>query len=113
MDKEIEKEDSSNNEDLALIEAFNAQNSDSFDKLVLKYQDLVFNICYRFIGDYEEANDCAQDIFVKVFSALGKFKGESKFSTWLYSIAINTCKNKVSSFGFRIRRKFFRLDALI
>ena len=98
-------------EEKALIKAFQSSSDNSaFDKLVIKYQDKVFNLCYRFMGDYHEANDCAQDTFVKVFSSLKKFKGESEFSTWLYRIAVNTCKNKLSSLAYRLSKIMVHLD---
>lgn len=98
-------------DDRALIYAFCAeQDKDAFDRLVIKYQDKVFNLCYRFMGNYHDANDCAQDTFVKVFRSLKKFKGESEFSTWLYRIAVNTCKNKLSSLTYRVSKMMVRLD---
>ena len=87
-----------------LVKSFHEGNERSFDELVLRYQDMVFRVCYRFIGNYEEANDCAQDTFVKVYKALGSFRFSSSFSTWLYRIAVNTCKNTLSSTRFRRRK---------
>ena len=86
-----------NDEDALLVRAFNSGEKPAFDKLVLKYKDKVFNICYRFLNDYEEANDCAQETFVKIYRSLKNFRFESSFSTWLYRIAVNTCKNKITS----------------
>ncbi|MFH1368120.1 MAG: sigma-70 family RNA polymerase sigma factor [Elusimicrobiota bacterium] len=97
-------------EDGRLIAAFLAEDSSAFDKLVLKYKDRVFNICYRFMGNHDDANDCAQDAFVKVFRSLKHFKGESLFSTWLYSITVNTCKNKLSSLAHRIGKRMVQID---
>lgn len=98
-------------EDTLLVKAFNSGEKPAFDKLVLKYKDKVFNICYRFLTDYEEANDCAQETFVKVYRSLKNFRFESSFSTWLYRIAVNTCKNKVTSLEYRFRKKTVRLDS--
>ncbi|MBI2447121.1 MAG: sigma-70 family RNA polymerase sigma factor [Candidatus Omnitrophica bacterium] len=97
-------------EDIELIKSFKAEDKTAFDKLVLKYNNKVFNLCYRMLGNYEDANDSAQDTFVKVFSSLNKFRMESAFSTWLYRIAVNTCKNKFASAEYRHREKMVRID---
>ena len=92
------------------IEAFLAGDRSAFDKLVLRHQDRVFNVCYRLLGDYEEASDCAQETFVKVYRALKDFRFGSSFSTWLYAIAVNTCKNKLNSAEYRRRKRMVPLD---
>ncbi|MCP4136234.1 MAG: sigma-70 family RNA polymerase sigma factor [bacterium] len=97
-------------EDERLIQSFQSNNSDAFDKLVQKHTNMVFNLCYRLMGDYDEANDCAQDTFIKVYHNLDRFKFKSNFSTWLYRIAVNTCKNKLSSLSSRVKKKTLRLD---
>ena len=102
-----EEKDKTDND---LVKSFHAGDERSFDELVLRYQDMVFRVCYRFIGDYEEANDCAQDTFVKVYKSLGGFRFSSSFSTWLYRVAINTCKNTLSSARFRRRKETLSLD---
>ncbi|MCK5305730.1 MAG: sigma-70 family RNA polymerase sigma factor [Candidatus Omnitrophica bacterium] len=97
-------------DDTALIQAFQADEEEAFDKLVIKHKNRVFNLCYRFVGSYEEADDCAQETFVKVYRSLKKFKFKSAFSTWLYAITVNTCKNKLSSLEYRYKKKMVRLD---
>jgi RNA polymerase sigma-70 factor (ECF subfamily) len=99
-------------QDFDLIKAFleNADDRASFNRLVLKYKDMVFNLCFRLLGDYDEANDCAQEIFIKVFNNLKKFKFESSFTTWLYRISVNTCKNNLSSLTSRMKKKMMSLD---
>lgn len=99
-------------EDFSLIKAFldNADNRTSFNRLVLKYKDMVFNLCFRLLGDYDEANDCAQEIFIKVFNNLKSFKFESRFTTWLYRISVNTCKNNSSSLTSRMKKNMMSLD---
>jgi len=69
----------------------------AFSQLVAKYQKKVFNLCFRFLNDQEEAKDMTQDIFVRVFKGIKDFREEASFSTWLYYIACNTCKNKLRS----------------
>lgn len=61
----------------------------SFEILVTTYQKKAFNIAYRMLGNLEDANDVTQEALVKVYKSLPKFKGDSKFSTWLYSIVTN------------------------
>ncbi len=65
----------------------------AFDLLVLKYQYKVHAIVSRYISDFDEVNDVVQEAFIKAYRALGKFRGESQFYTWLYRIAVNTAKN--------------------
>lgn len=96
--------------DVATVRDFQTGNKAAFDTLVLKHKDKVFNLCYWFLGDYEEANDSAQEIFVKVYRSLKKFRLESKFSTWLYRIAVNTCKNRVKSSEYRNKKKMVWLN---
>jgi RNA polymerase sigma-70 factor (ECF subfamily) len=69
----------------------------AFSQLVSKYQKKVFNLCFRFLNDQEEAKDMTQDIFVRVYKGIKGFREEASFSTWLYYIACNTCKNKLRS----------------
>lgn len=89
--------------DEALVRAFQAGEDIAFDELVLRHKERVFNMCYRFFGDYEDANDSAQEIFMKVYIALKGFRGESSFSTWLYRITVNICRNKLKSFRYRFK----------
>ena len=62
-------------------------NTQAYANLVTKYQNYVFTILIRMLKNREEAEEVAQDTFVKAFEALSTFRGESKFSSWLYSIA--------------------------
>ena len=97
-------------DDTALVKAFLEGNKASFDGLVLKHKDRVFNLCHKFLGDYQDANDAAQETFVKAYRALNRFRFESTFSTWLYRIAVNTCKNKLKSSEYRHRKKTVTLE---
>ncbi|MFC1812373.1 RNA polymerase sigma factor [Thermodesulfobacteriota bacterium] len=105
MNEEIRKTTGSSKEDAALVRAVQKGDKAAFDGLVLKHKDKIFNLVYWFLGDYQEANDCAQDTFIKVFKSINKFRFESAFSTWLYRIAMNTCKNRLKSSAFRWRRR--------
>ena len=109
----MDKTDNNTEEDFRLIRSFLAGEGRSFDELVINYRNRVFNTCYRILGNYEDANDSAQDVFVKVFRSLKKFRFRSSFSTWIYRIAINTCRNKLRSAGYRHRMKTLRLDQTV
>lgn len=67
---------------------------DIYRILVEKYQTMVFRICMGFLHNKDDADDLTQDIFIRAYSFLGSFKGESGFSTWLYRISINACLNR-------------------
>lgn len=69
----------------------------AFDLLVLKYQSRILALVVRFVQDSHEAQDVTQEAFVKAYRALGNFRGDSAFYTWLYRIAINTAKNYLVS----------------
>lgn len=69
----------------------------AFDLLVKRYQTRVVSLVGRYINDYDEALDVAQESFVKAWRALPKFRGDSQFYTWLYRIAMNTAKNFLAS----------------
>ncbi len=78
-----------------MIRGLKARDEDAFTECVLTYQHKVFNICLRIMGDREEAEDLAQEVFVAVFKYIDSFRGESKFSTWLYRITINRAQNRL------------------
>jgi RNA polymerase sigma-70 factor, ECF subfamily len=85
---------------------------EAFDQLVRSRMHRVYNLCYRMMGDHEEAGDCAQDTFLKAYRALKDFRGESSFITWLCSIAINTCKNRLQSAAYRHSRRIVPIGAV-
>jgi RNA polymerase sigma-70 factor (ECF subfamily) len=69
----------------------------SFDLLVLKYQHKVLALVRRFVKDHAEAEDVAQETFIKAYRAINSFRGDSAFYTWLYRIAVNTAKNALEA----------------
>jgi len=71
----------------------------SFSIIVDRYKDLIFTIAIRMLKNREEAEEVAQDVFVKIFKSLSKFKGDSKFSTWIYKIAYNTCLDVLKKYN--------------
>lgn len=70
-------------------------NINAFTVLVNHHKDLVFTLAYKMLKNKEEAEEVAQDVFVKVFNSIRQFKGESKFSTWLYKITYNSCLDRL------------------
>lgn len=85
----------SNAPDDILIERILQGDTASFRILVERYQNLVFTIAYRITGQREEAEEVAQDVFMKVYNGLQSFEGTAKFSSWLYRIAYNTALTKI------------------
>jgi len=79
--------------DLKLVEKVQRGERAAFDLLVLRYQHKVLKLIMRYVHDATEAEDIAQEAFVKAYRALQSFRGDSAFYTWLYRIAINTAKN--------------------
>lgn len=82
-----------------------AGNTHAFGELVLAYQRFVFNLAYRALGDMQEAQDAAQETFLRAWLALPKFRAEARFSTWLYRITVNFCYNRRP----RLRRELAEL----
>lgn len=66
-------------------------NANAFATLVDRYKDMVYTLALKMLNNKEEAEEIAQDTFIKIYNALHKFKGESKFSTWVYKVTYNTC----------------------
>jgi len=81
--------------DQQLVQRVQKGDRSAFDLLVLKYQHRVLKLVGRFVSNPAEAEDVAQDAFLKAYRALPSFRGESAFYTWLYRIAINTAKNSL------------------
>jgi RNA polymerase sigma-70 factor (ECF subfamily) len=87
--------------DQALVERVQQGDKRAFDVLVLKYQNKIIQLAYRYVHDHDEAMDVAQEAFIKAYKSLGNFRGESAFFTWIYRIAINTAKNHLVASGRR------------
>jgi RNA polymerase sigma-70 factor (ECF subfamily) len=79
--------------DQALVERVQKGDKQAFDVLVLKYQNKIIQLIYRYVHDPDEARDVAQEAFIKAYKAIDRFRGDSAFYTWIYRIAINTAKN--------------------
>nr|WP_276600586.1 MULTISPECIES: sigma-70 family RNA polymerase sigma factor [unclassified Nannocystis] len=67
----------------------------AFRELVHTYQNRIFGLMLRMIGNRQEAEDLAQEVFIIVYRAIGNYRGEGRFYTWLYRVATNTCKNRI------------------
>jgi RNA polymerase sigma-70 factor, ECF subfamily len=67
----------------------------AFDVLVVRHQRQLYRLCYRFVGNHEDASELAQDAFVRAYRALPKFEQTAKFTTWLHRIAVNVCLDRV------------------
>ncbi|GAB3105940.1 RNA polymerase sigma factor RpoE [Aestuariicella hydrocarbonica] len=87
--------------DQQLVERVQKGDKRAFDLLVLKYQHKMISVVSRYINDSHEVYDVVQEAFIKAYRALGNFRGDSQFYTWLYRIAINTAKNYLVSRGRR------------
>lgn len=87
--------------DEQLVERVFKGEKSAFDLLVLRYQHRLLGLIGRYVRDRHEAEDVAQETFIKAYKALGSFRGESAFYTWLYRIAINTARNHLVSKGRR------------
>lgn len=87
--------------DQQLVERAQQGDNRAFDLLVRKYQHKILGLISRYIHDHAEVHDVAQEAFIKAYRALGKFRSESAFYTWMYRIAINTAKNHLVSKGRR------------
>lgn len=81
--------------DRILVRRLKSGDERAFQELVQTYQNRVFGLILRMIGNRQEAEDLAQDVFLTVYRAIGSYRGEGRFYTWLYRIASNTCKNRI------------------
>jgi RNA polymerase sigma-70 factor (ECF subfamily) len=87
------------------------QDSAEFEAVVERYHSKVFQLVYRYTGDYEEACDLTQDTFVRAFNAWDEFRGDSQVYTWLYRIALNLCHNQQKRLQRKYRMERWSLDA--
>ena len=84
-------------DDAALVAAFRAGRREAFDEIVTRHRKQIYQLCYRFVRNHEDASDLAQDVFVRAFKGLQKFKGDSSLATWLYRVGVNACLNRVTA----------------
>jgi RNA polymerase sigma-70 factor (ECF subfamily) len=84
----------------------------AFRELIEAHRDRVFNITYRMLGNRAEAEDVAQEVFISVFKTIETFREESRFSTWLYRVTVNHCKNRIKYLARRHERDRDELDEM-
>jgi len=72
--------------------------TNAFSVLVNRYKDLVFSLALKMLKNREEAEEISQDAFIKVYKSLHKFKGDSKFSTWIYKVVYNSCLDRIKQY---------------
>jgi RNA polymerase sigma-70 factor, ECF subfamily len=97
-------------EDYEAVSACQKGDVDAFEVLVEKYQRKMLNIAYRMTGDYEEACDVVQEAFMAAYRTIKKFRGEARFSTWLYTITVNHAKNRLKQMQSRSRHEAVSID---
>ena len=83
--------------DAELVESCLAGRRESFDVIVERHQRHVYQLCYRFVANHEDASDLAQDVFIRAYRGLKNFRGQSSLGTWLYRIGVNVCLNQVGA----------------
>ncbi len=94
------------NTDLTLVKQVQLGNKQAFNMLVMKYQYKVVSIAMKYVSNESDAQDIAQETFIKAYRAIGEFRGDSSFFTWIYRIAINTAVNFVTT----AQRKSIHID---
>ena len=97
-------------EDMSLVSASQKGDTEAFESLVRKHQTRTMNIAFRMTGDYEDACEIVQDTFLSAFKAIKKFRGEARFSTWLYGICLNHARNRLKQRRGRTRYELYSLD---
>jgi RNA polymerase sigma-70 factor (ECF subfamily) len=81
----------------ALVEACLANRPGAFDLIVERHRRAVYALCYRFVGNHEDASDLSQDVFLRAYRGLRNFRGQSALGTWLHRIGVNVCLNTISA----------------
>src|SRR5262245_45404852 len=84
-------------DDLALVAACRAGQAGAFDLIVERHRRPVYQLCYRYVANHDDASDLAQDVFLRAYRGLKNFRGQSSLATWLYRIAVNVCLNRVTA----------------
>jgi len=94
----------------SLLRRLRDRDERAFRELIETHRDRVFNITYRMLGNRHEAEDVAQEVFITVFKTIETFQEKSKFSTWLYRVTVNHCKNRIKYLARRHDRDRDELD---
>ena len=93
-----------------LVRRLRARDEAAFRELVSEHRDRIYNLTLRMLGNKAEAEDVAQEVFITVFKTIDSFREEAKFSTWLYRVAVNHCKNRIKYLARRHDRSKDELD---
>ena len=83
-------------DDRTLVAAYLEDRHDAFDVIVERHKRNVYRLCYRFVGNHEDASELVQDVSVRAFKGLHKFKGDSSLGTWLHRVGVNVCLNRIA-----------------
>jgi RNA polymerase sigma-70 factor (ECF subfamily) len=94
----------------SLLRRLRNRDERAFRELIESHRDRVYNICYRMLGNRHESEDVAQEVFITVFKQIDTFREEAKFSTWLYRVAVNHCKNRIKYLARRFDKARDELD---
>lgn len=79
-----------------LIDACLAGDTGAFDLIVERHRRVVYQVCYRFVANHEDASELSQEVFLRAFRGLKNFKGQAAIGTWLHRIAVNVCLNRIA-----------------
>jgi len=97
-------------EDVKAVLLCQKGDSEAFEVLVERHQKRMLNVAYRMLGDYDEACDVVQEAFLAAYRAIGKFRREAKFSTWLFGIVVNHARNRIRQVEGRSRHEARSID---
>ena len=95
-----------------LVRRLKKRDETAFTQLVQLHKNRVYNLCLRMLSNSAEAEDIAQDVFVRAFMSISSFREEAKLSTWLYRIAVNLCKNRLKYQARRYSKAHTALEAV-
>jgi RNA polymerase sigma-70 factor, ECF subfamily len=90
--------------DAACVRRLQRGDIDAFEILVRRHEKAIFNLVYRMLGDYDDAAETSQEVFLSAYRAIGQFRGDANFSTWLYRIALNHATTRRKSTNMRQKR---------
>lgn len=97
-------------DELQLIKGAKNGNKYCFEQLILAYEKQVYNIAFQYLKNQESAKDVSQEIFIKVYKYINKFNEKSKFSTWLYRIAVNACLDEIRKNKHELNQVTYQID---
>lgn len=90
--------------DADYVQKLQSGQTNAFEALIRRHEKTIFNLVYRMLGDYDEAAETSQEVFLSAYRAIGTFRGDANFSTWLYRIALNHASTRRKSLNLRHQR---------